>query len=107
MKTFLLILIVSCSLSVKNPFSPKVPLEERGWTKEERIAFMDTNRDLYPFFIRNCFIDRRFTMALPKNLIVYLYGLPDKEYGDSVWYYIDEKKQLILKFNDKDQLIDY
>jgi hypothetical protein len=113
MKIFLIVLLfISCTIPLlpkkpEEPPKPKVPLEERGWSKKDRIGYMEMNNDLYPFFIRNSFIDKDLTMGLHKDLIIYLYGLPDAEQGDSVWHYIDDKQHRIFKFNSKGQLIDY
>lgn len=88
-------------------------LDERGWSEDRRKFFMETDYSKYvPDWMQKTFIAKDATMGLAgmtRDLIVYMYGEPNKSKGDSVWSYIGEHYQnlLVLKFNSNNQVIEW
>lgn len=82
------------------------PLSKRGWSLEKREFIEKRYKDSQEWLIR-AFLEKRPTMGMPKEMIVFMYGNPNKNVNDTLWYYLDEDNiaLLIVKFNYNNQVI--
>lgn len=87
----------------------RVPLEQRGWSKDKRKFYMDAQKAKFQDYIVELFIEQRITPGFPKYLVEYMYGYPNKTMGDTIWAYIDSSyvTLLELKFNADGVVYDY
>lgn len=87
----------------------RVPLLLRGWSDDKRLGYIDIKKSQYSSYVKDAFIEKRVTPGITKELIVFMYGYPNKNVGDTLWFYLDYKNNVLLKlkFNYNDQVVDY
>jgi hypothetical protein len=91
---FLFLFLLSCAASTK-------PLEERGWSQKQRISYMEMNKDCYPAYLQDDFINKNLSGAYDKELIIYLIGRPNKYENEDIWIYLDKDGKSLLKIEFK------
>jgi hypothetical protein len=97
MKILILFFLIFACTSTK-------PLENRGMSKEQRIAFINKHGG-YSKEIKDAFIDKRLTFGLDKKLVIGLFGKPNSVYGDSLWWYTNNMGDGILKIEFKNGVV--
>jgi len=123
MKIFLttLLVLILCTSCTENfthihvdPYMdnavPKIPLEDRGWTKHKREFFVKTEYGKkLSQWEQNALINKIVTMGLNKNLLQYMYGYPNRNINDTMWVYLGENERVLLevKLNHLGQVYDY
>jgi hypothetical protein len=87
----------------------RVPLSLRGWSDDKRLGYIDIKKNQYSSYVKDAFTEKRVTPGITKELIVFMYGYPNKNVGDTLWFYLDYKNNVLLKlkFNYNDQVVDY
>ena len=71
------------------------PLNERGWSKEERVLFIKDSK--YTEAQKEAFINKDIKIGFDKSLVEGLFGKPNMIVEDSIWYYTDRLKSPLLR----------
>jgi hypothetical protein len=94
---FLSLILICCSSNK--------PLEERGMSKEQRVAYINKKGQMYPQNIKDAFINKSLTIGFDKRLVLGLFGKPNENYGDTLWWYSNSIGDGILKIEFKNGIV--
>jgi hypothetical protein len=113
MKNLLSLFIVFCFISCYSPskeffhkkdFSystnesaERIPLQQRGWSKPTRVFYADKKLKTAPERIKQAFIDKKLTKDMTKNLVHFMLGQVNAFKDDSIWVYLDQNNDTLLK----------
>lgn len=83
--------LIGCAVST-------APIKERMMPREKRIAYMETHGYKYSPDHQAAFIEAKVMLWFKRELIIALYGKPNKSfYDDTIWYYLNKYENTILK----------
>ena len=84
------LILISCATTA--------PMKERIMSKEDRITFMSNRGDKYNDVMKEEFVEGKLVLDMPKELVVRLYGKPNKKFlSNTIWYYTDKWDSSLLR----------